>query len=850
MPPESPWLENELALSLNLGGPWQFSLAGEPFRELPVPSAWEAHTSDKITDGPAIYRQAFVLPVNWPPARRIILEFGAVSFDCRIRLNSAAAGAHRGLWSAFQLDVTHLVQPSENALEVEVFKPGARFPPRESLGGFLPDVATTFGGIWQSVRLIGFDAAIADLRLLQTRKPESRLIVSGSIQGVDRAGPLEIVVDVAGARSVRTTTLGSARQFEIAFDLTGLPRWGPDAHTLHTITISARQGGRVLAQATRIVGCRDVASVDGRALIDGRPLHLRGVLDWGWHPDIIRPAPDRAQLVRQFEQARSLGFNLIKLCLFVPDEATFQAADEAGMYLWLEMPLWLPHLTLETKALALREYAAVFRRLHHHPSIVVLSLGCELNAEADREFLQDLSALARTYFPNTLHVDNSGSAEAYGGVATAPSDFYDYHFYTDPYFFQPLVEHFDRGYRPARPWLFGEFCDADTMRDFSLLQPEPWWLNEPMTLDRDDYLYTRDYRQRLADAGVTDGGAELTRIARKQATAVRKYILEQARLHDATGGYVISGWADTPITTSGIVDDKGELKFEPAEWRQFNDDAVLLLDRERRRTWERGGDRPAFRDPFSWRQGERPELHIILSNGFANTFGGQLTWSLTGQDAAVLDQGTVSVPAVIGGEVGELATIFPALPQDALAAPAECHLAVELELTLPDGGRKVVRNEWRLWVVPQPELTRKLTIEGSLGERHDWRRLDRQSQGGRPQDITQTEVWLAETLSHEFLEWVSAGGQGVWWVTGPGRLVTKKLPFWREAIHVFERHPLWERVPHPGYADMRFFSVATDLALDSAGIEAHLPTARCRPVWRRFDARALTWADYLGGVKE
>ncbi len=96
---------------------------------------------------------------------------------------------------------------------------------------------------------------------------------------------------------------------------------------------------------------------------------------------------------------------------------------------------------------------------------------------------------------------------------------------------------------------------------------------------------------------------------------------------------------------------------------------------------------------------------------------------------------------------------------------------------------------------------------------------------------------------------MSAGGQGVWWVTGPTRLVTKGLAFWRDAIHVFEPDPLWERVPHPGWADMRFFSVATDLALDSAGIEAYLPTARCRPVWRRFDARALTWADYLVEVQ-
>src|SRR5204863_7704435 len=107
-----------------------------------------------------------------------VLECGAVSFDCRISLNGVAAGAHRGLWSPFQLDVTQLIHPGENMLDVEVYKPGARFPPRESLGGFLPDVATTFGGIWQSIRLMALDGAIVDLRIVQTRWPESQLLVS------------------------------------------------------------------------------------------------------------------------------------------------------------------------------------------------------------------------------------------------------------------------------------------------------------------------------------------------------------------------------------------------------------------------------------------------------------------------------------------------------------------------------------------------------------------------------------------------------------------------------------------------------------------------------------------------
>jgi hypothetical protein len=53
-------------------------------------------------------------------------------------------------------------------------------------------------------------------------------------------------------------------------------------------------------------------------------------------------------------------------------------------------------------------------------------------------------------------------------------------------------------------------------------------------------------------------------------------------------------------------------------------------------------------------------------------------------------------------------------------------------------------------------------------------------------------------------------------------------------------------VSHPGFADMRFFSIATDFAMDITALTALLgDTAQVTHMWRRFDARAMTWADYL-----
>jgi hypothetical protein len=844
--------ENSDAPTLSLAGEWHFRLGRAMEKSIVIPSAWEAHTSDKLTDGPALYRRTFTLPKTWSGAT-IILEAQAISFNATIRVNGQNAGAHRGLWSPFQCDVTPFIQPGENTLEIEVWKPGGRFPMREALAGFLPDVATTFGGIWQPIHLRALrGAAIRDLKI----SVEGGIVkAQGGLTLTNKFPKAEVMLELLDDRE---RSLGSApgqisedqTTFTATFEAPPVTAWSPDASALYWVAVMLHDGPRRLARAVRRIGFRRVAVVNGRTELNSAPLHVRGVLDWGWDAERICPARSRAEVLEDFTQARALGFNLMKLCLFIPDETTFDVADEVGMLLWLEMPLWLPHATSNLRALALQEYADIFKRLHHHPSIAILSLGCELNSQADLEFLQALHQLAREWFPNALLCDNSGSAEAYGGVATNLSDFYDYHFYTDPHFFQPLVQHFSRAYlRPAKPWIYGEFCDADTLRDFSALVPEPWWLTDSVALTRDDFLSMRDYKQRLSIAGVTDQGAALTRIARQQATAIRKFIVEQVRANSATGGYVITGWSDTPITTSGVVDDQRHLKFSPDEWRQFNADCVLTIDRERRRTWTHGGDRPAYKDPFVWREGQEAEIHLLLSNGAGDIESGRLTWQLSDAQGNKLAEGTQDLEATRGAEVAEMAVLTVRPPSSAEPRLSTLTLSAQVELTrLPEEKPIVTQNSWNLWVAPKPHLPSALTVSGAVLDPQAFARIDPQAQilsasdPGRPM--------VASELTEAVLAQVKYGQNVLLWQRQPDPRYTRPLPFWREAIHVFEPNDFWNHLPHAGYADLRFFSLATDLALDWEKLKALLgPDARPDFIWRRFDARALTWADYLMEVK-
>lgn len=801
------FLEDDRSLVVPLDGDWRFRLGDGDWRTIRVPSAWEAETGDRLTEGPAIYRRTFTLD---DPSSRWLLECDAVSFAVTVRVNGKVAGAHAGLWSRWQVDVTPFVRAGENLLELEVWKPGeGRYKLRESLAGFLPDVCNTFGGIWQPIRLRRLARpAIADLRV--RARANGLVRVDGRLVGAEASPRV-----VAGV--VRMDALGAATPIVLrdrgAFSATlrvdGHVRWSPE--TPQTYTLAVELGG---TRFERRIGFRDVRARDERTLFNGAPMHFRGVLDWGWDERRLCPTPSPGEVRDAFDKARRLGFNLFKLCLYVPDEALFEVADETGMLLWLELPMWLPRVTPAFRALALGEYAAILSRVHHHPSIVIASLGCELGAEVDVRFLAQLRALARRWLPNALLCDNSGSGEAYGSPSDA-GDFYDYHFYAELHQFEALNTHFARPYLPAKPWIYGEFCDADTMRDWSRLQPPPFWVTGPITMQRDELAWAREHPQRLHAAGVADGGAALTRLGWLQATAVRKFILEQVRRRHATGGYVVTGWRDTPIATSGVIDDFGALKFDPDEWHRFNADRVLVMDRERRRRWVRGGDRPVHRDPCCWWSDEPLELHIALSNGAGLLRRAELRWQLREGDA-VLAEGASPTGSIAPGAVREVGRIRIA-PLDAGEVVARLRV-LRLEARLVAEGAGEIANAWTLCAVP----------------------------ANARQSVAAARAHCETDLAAAVVR-AQAGERVVLLVPEADDCVAP-CPFWREAIHVLAPElvaALGLPAERPGI-DARCYGLATDCAIDAGRLVQRLgcDPAVVRSLWRRFDARAMTWHDY------
>lgn len=284
-----------------------------------------------------------------------------------------------------------------------------------------------------------------------------------------------------------------------------------------------------------------------RLYLDGHPLVVRGILHWGYYPELGHPWPDESQARFEIEHVRSLGFNLIKFCLWIPPPWYFDLCDEMGMLAWQEYPVWNAPLGRTGRPgdrggdddAILFEFREMFLQDRRHRCIVLRTLTCE-NDRVSPGLGRALVNLARELIPGCLVLDNSGwLCNEHDG------DFHDEH----PYVHNAVWTYYAQRMQGklVRPLLLGETMVADTLNP--------------------------SYAAEIAD-GRGDDAREGTAAEHSAALAesyraaldMRRFQIETLAHMLPDAGYVVCGLRDLKHTPLGLLTYDGTPKYSPADW--------------------------------------------------------------------------------------------------------------------------------------------------------------------------------------------------------------------------------------------------------------------------------------------
>ncbi len=472
---------------------WSFYKISDPgdVSEVTLPHCYNASdgTDPRYYRGEAVYTKVFDAP-EAAGGERVFIRFEAAGFQAGVTLNGVELGHHKGGFTAFCYELTDLLRPKGNVMEVTVDN-------RKDMT-IAPINAdfTMFGGIYRPVSLLvlpkvnitPMDYASPGVYFEQLEATEKaaraavKVLVDGfSEKQLEKLSLSTELADADGNVVARSLSRGKIMHngFTAIADTIGVANpllWdGRRSPALYTLTVALADGDRIIDEVTQTVGFRTVTVDHGKGLsLNGRPNNIRGV---NRHQD--RPgkgwAISEADHREDMELIKEIGANGIRLAHYPHSEYFYDLCDREGMLVWAEIPFVEQAPDNEEFAATTKsQLIELIRQNYNHPSIFCWSLFNELGGEPVA-LVSELNDIAHAedagrYTTAASNSDNSPLNDI--------PDIMAYNTYPGWYWADPATMQYaiDWKYRPEKqPLAISEYGAGASIRHHGFLteHPEP-----------------------------------------------------------------------------------------------------------------------------------------------------------------------------------------------------------------------------------------------------------------------------------------------------------------------------------------------------------------------------------------
>ncbi len=341
------------------------------------------------------YRRTFRLEAPIPEVA--LLKLHKARYGATIWLNGQQLGEHLPCFTPAEMDARALLRPGENEVLIRLGANREAIPAGQPSGWDF-EKYLFHPGLYDSVELILSGAPF--LRNVQTvPDPESksvRLVVE--LVGGKKPWQGKLHSEIVPARSpapaawpaAREIRLGAGEQKTVDFTLPvpGGHLWSPEDPFLYEARLQTGPDAAAVRFGLRRFRFDPESR---RALLNGKPYYLRGsniTIDRFFEDADRGDLPWKADWVRKLHrQVKAMNWNSLRYCIGFPPDFWYDIADEEGVLLQDEFPVWLlngekskcPENPTAEKLIP--EYTAWMRERWNHASVVLWDAQNESNTE-------------------------------------------------------------------------------------------------------------------------------------------------------------------------------------------------------------------------------------------------------------------------------------------------------------------------------------------------------------------------------------------------------------------------------------------------------------------------------------
>jgi beta-mannosidase len=377
---------------------------GEGWKPIEVPRQLTAHEGQQSI----WYRTQFPRPDH---AGRVVLRVGGAFLAANAWLNGKLLGSHYGYFAPFGFDLTPYLK-QENLLVICCESPIEAQPEKKrhimglfNDGDLKPYPASAYGslpepyrvevplGLWRPVELEYVGPIIVDwLRLKPAFEGgDGRLELEARLRNLDgreMAGEVELVVPAPGRDALRLRREirlegGSEQTVSMRLAFPGAKRWEPwrlgEQHVYRAEVIARTADGIESSRVEETFAFReltwDIGPRRWSFAVNGRPMFFRGACYApSWRLDELTPE----RFASDIAIAKQANLDALRVVANVLPDEFYQQADEAGMFVFQDLPLtgtYVYHAKTDESRFfenaAREQQVEMVEMLYNHPSVAL-----------------------------------------------------------------------------------------------------------------------------------------------------------------------------------------------------------------------------------------------------------------------------------------------------------------------------------------------------------------------------------------------------------------------------------------------------------------------------------------------
>lgn len=393
--------------TIDLNSGWQFSAAGEPFRNVTLPHCAfpEPVVIDEPRTGLATYRIAIVPKPEWK-GKVVHLEIGAAMQSARVYLNDRYRFTHLGGYQRFLVPLMdELVPGEETIVRIELDnRPSEDMPPgkpvkrldfcyhsglyrearlliddRLHISDELAVSIPAGGGVF--VRTEGIDGGTAhvaiDCHVLNEVPQSERWDFLGRERERQPVSVRARVLGPDGATLADATSEGRVipfngdATFSFHLDVADAPLWSCETPNLCVARVEVLRAGEVVDARDVRFGIRTIAFTREGFFLNGVKTALLGTNRHMEYPGVGNAVPANAQR-RDAALIKRGGLNFVRLSHYPQHPAFYDACDELGLLVMAPIAGWQYFATNDAFITnAFRDVRQLVRLFRNHPSVIL-----------------------------------------------------------------------------------------------------------------------------------------------------------------------------------------------------------------------------------------------------------------------------------------------------------------------------------------------------------------------------------------------------------------------------------------------------------------------------------------------